>query len=82
MTTARLRERRQITLPSEVVEAARLEVDDALDVRFVNGVIELVPLRAGKGVSDMSRFLGAARGHYGKDSRAMDKYVQDLRDGW
>jgi bifunctional DNA-binding transcriptional regulator/antitoxin component of YhaV-PrlF toxin-antitoxin module len=82
MSTARLRDRRQVTLPSDVVAAAQLEIDDPLEVRYANGVILLVPLRPRAPARDLGRFVGAAGTIYGKDSRAMDRYLQHQRDGW
>ena len=45
MSAVHLRERRQVTLPSDVVSAAGLETNDSLDVSYVNGVIYLVPVK-------------------------------------
>jgi bifunctional DNA-binding transcriptional regulator/antitoxin component of YhaV-PrlF toxin-antitoxin module len=82
MSTAHLRDRRQITLPVDVVAAAGLQPDDALNVRLVNGVIHLVPLRKGAAPSDMRRFLGAAHSCYGPDTNSMNQHLRDQRDAW
>jgi bifunctional DNA-binding transcriptional regulator/antitoxin component of YhaV-PrlF toxin-antitoxin module len=46
MSATVLREKRQVTLPQEVVQAAGIEVDDQVDWRFEDGEIrgkKLVP---------------------------------------
>ena len=60
MPSIHLRKRRQLTLPSDVVAATGLQTDDALEVSYVNGAIQLVPLKSRQRRADMSRFVGAA----------------------
>ena len=43
MLQIRMLDRNQITLPSMIATAANLQVDDTLDVNFVDGVITLIP---------------------------------------
>ena len=83
MSTINLRERRQITLPAEIVAAVGLQTNDALDISVVNGVIQLVPVAgAKKSPPAMRRFLGAAAGLYGRSAEQADAYVQQQRDSW
>ena len=82
MTAISLRERRQLTLPSDVALAAGLETNDVLDVRYANGVIQLVPRKARKAGVDMRRFLGAAGASYGADTEAMNQYLRTEREAW
>jgi bifunctional DNA-binding transcriptional regulator/antitoxin component of YhaV-PrlF toxin-antitoxin module len=83
MSTISLRDRRQITLPAEVVSAAGLQTNDTLEVSVVNGVIQLVPVAgAKKSPPAMRRFLGAAAGLYGRSAEEADAYVQQQRDSW
>jgi len=81
--TIHLRDRRQITLPAEVVAAVGLSTDDALDVRVVEGSILLVPRRSAQNPArSMSRFVGAGRGVFGQTAADADALVRDLRDEW
>ncbi len=83
MAIINLRDRRQITLPPEIVSAAGLQVNDELEVSLINGVIQLVP--AGKGRApqrSMSRFLGSAAGMYGQSAAEVDAYVREQRESW
>lgn len=82
MSAVHLRERRQITLPSDVVLAAGLATDDSLEVSYVNGIIQLVPLKNNPRRADMRRFVGAAGASYGTDTEAMNQYVREQRDSW
>lgn len=77
-----IRDRRQITLPSEIVAAAGLQTDDVLEASFLNGVIQLVPTRTHIRSGDMRRFVGAASASYGDDDTAMNQYVRDQRNAW
>lgn len=79
-TTVRLRDRRQITLPADIVAAAGLQTHDTLEVRVVNGVIQLTPSAATQApVRSMSRFLGAAQGVYGSTAEEVDEGIRELR---
>lgn len=82
MAAVQLRDRRQITLPSEVVAAAALQVNDALEVSYVNGVIQLVPLKAKKKPVDMRKYLGVLQGMYGDTPEEIDAYIRSERDSW
>ena len=84
METVRMRERRQLTLPAEVVEQVQIKTNDALQVSVVNGVIQLTPLHSAmvRKVS-LRPFLGIAKGVYqvGEDPK-LGQYIEDLRDEW
>ncbi len=82
MGSVHLRDRRQITLPTDIVTAAGLQTDDVLQVSYVNGVIQLVPSRAQRQRADIRRFLGACGTVYGQDAEAMNQYLRDERDSW
>lgn len=82
MSSIHLRERRQLTLPSDVVAAAGLQTDDTLEVSYVNGVIQLVPLKSRQRRADMSRFVGAALNCYGGDTDSVNRYLREQRDSW
>jgi bifunctional DNA-binding transcriptional regulator/antitoxin component of YhaV-PrlF toxin-antitoxin module len=81
--TVSLRDRRQITLPAEIVSAAGLSTNDTLEVRLVNGNIVLAPTHAARSAPrSMSRFLGAARGLYGATAEEADAQLRQQRDEW
>lgn len=83
MSTVSLRDRRQVTLPAEVVEAVGLQTNDALEVSVVNGVIHLVPVAAAaRRAPSLRRFLGATAGLYGQSAEQADDYVRHQRDTW
>lgn len=84
METVRMRERRQLTLPADVVEQVQIKTNDALQVAVVNGVIQLTPMNmpTNKKIS-MRSFLGIAKGVYDSgDQSSMSQYVDDLRNEW
>lgn len=81
VSTISLRDRRQLTLPAEVVAAVGLQVNDTLDVRVVDGVIHLVPVTAAaRRTPSLRRFLGATPGLYGQDAEQADDYVRQQRE--
>ncbi len=83
MHTVSLRDRRQITLPQEIVTAAGLETNDTLAISVVNGVIQLVPVnKARANGKTMARFLGAAGALYGSTATEVDTYVREQRNNW
>jgi antitoxin component of MazEF toxin-antitoxin module len=78
-----LRDRRQITLPAEIVAAAGLSTDDQLEVRWQNGAIVMVPTRAAQQPArSMAKYQGAAKGLYGATEAEANSYVRDQRDAW
>jgi antitoxin component of MazEF toxin-antitoxin module len=78
-----LRDRRQLTLPADIVRDAGLQVNDTLEVTLINGVIQLVPaVRRGAARLNMERYLGAARGLYGNTAADADEYLRQQRDSW
>ena len=82
MSAIQMRDRRQITLPSDVVAAAQLQVNDALEVSYVNGVIQLVPLKARKKPVDVRKYVGALKGMYGNTTEEMNTYIRNERESW
>ncbi len=81
--TVHVRDRRQITLPVDIVARAGLRTDDTLEVSWVRGAIVMVPTHAEKQAKgSMNRFLGAARGLYGADAAAADAYLNEQRETW
>lgn len=81
--TVSLRDRRQITLPAEVVAAVGLELNDTMQVRVVNGTIVLKPSRlADARPASMARFVGAARSAFGSSAEEADALVRQERDAW
>lgn len=82
-TTISLRDRRQITLPADIVAAAGLHTHDTLEVRVVNGVIQLIPSAAPPRPSrSLGRFLGAANGVYGSTAEEADASLRAQRESW
>ncbi len=76
-----LRDRRQITLPADIVKAAGLSIHDQLEVRWQNGAIVMVPAPAvQRPPRSMDRYQGAAKGLYGANELAANAYIRDLRD--
>ena len=83
MSTVSLRDRRQVTLPQEIVTAAGLETNDTLEISVVNGVIQLVPVnKARTNGKTMARFLGAAGSLYGSTATEVDTCVREQRNSW
>ena len=84
METVRMRERRQLTLPADVVDQVQLKTNDALQVAVVNGVIQLTPVHSSlnKKVS-LRPLLGIAKGVYQSNEQApISQYVEELRKEW
>lgn len=78
-----LRDRRQITLPADVVAAVGLALNDTLQVSVSRGAIVLTPTRATPNPpASMARFLGAAQAVFGTTAEQGDAIVRDARDAW
>ncbi len=84
METVRMRERRQLTLPAEVVEQVQIKTNDALQVSVVNGVIQLTPIHSAmvRKVS-LRPLLGVAKGVYQTAEQVkLGQYIENLRNEW
>jgi hypothetical protein len=83
MPEVRLRPKGQVTIPSNIIEAARLPADAVFEVALVNGVITFTP-RATEKVrrDDILSYAGVFSGAWGKTAADVDRTLNDLRGEW
>ena len=82
MPEIRLRPKHQVTLPASLVRRANIQLDDKLDVSYVNGSIILTPKASGKTQTDIMAFAGIGSGLWGSTAREIDRTLEIMKSGW
>lgn len=82
MPEIRMRPKHQVTLPASIVRAANLQLDDRLEVSYVNGSIIISPQKSNNKPVDVMAFAGVGRGLWGETPEAVTKNVKKLRNDW
>ena len=82
MSEVRLRPKGQVTIPSNIIEAARLPADAVFDVELVNGVITFTPRIKKRSGDDTMAYAGVFAGAWGKTPKEIDGSLTRLRDEW
>ena len=82
MPEIRLRPKHQVTLPANLVRRANIQLDDKLDVSYVNGSIILTPTAAGKTQTDIMAFAGIGRGLWGSTALEIDQTLESNKSSW
>lgn len=83
MTTTRLREKSQMTVPTEVARHLGLHTDELLDIRIVGDAFVVSPQRATRlNQHHPMHFWGAGRGVDNIAADDIDEHIRALRDEW
>jgi len=79
MPEIRMRPKHQVTLPASIVRAANIQLDDKLEVSYINGNIIIAPIKATQLPADGMAFAGVGRGMWGATPEAVETTVKKLR---
>ena len=82
MPEIRMRPKHQVTLPASLVRQANIQLDDKLDVSYVNGSIILRPATKANRQTDIMTFAGIASGVWGSTADAIDQTLANMKSGW
>ena len=82
MSQVRVRQKHQITLPSNIVRDAHITPNDTLEVAFVNGIITLTPKKRQAQKNSMMAFAGVAKGVWGETPEAVEATLRNQRESW
>ena len=88
MPYIQVKQKYQVTIPTNVREAIGIHEGDTLEARAENGNIVLVPQltherrAAGKRNMDISQYIGSMKGTYGATTQEMDQYIHKERHSW
>jgi bifunctional DNA-binding transcriptional regulator/antitoxin component of YhaV-PrlF toxin-antitoxin module len=83
MATTRLREKSQMTVPTEVARQLGLQPDELLDIRIVGDAVVVCPQRATRpNQHHPMHFWGAGRGARTTEAKEIDQHIHALRDEW
>jgi bifunctional DNA-binding transcriptional regulator/antitoxin component of YhaV-PrlF toxin-antitoxin module len=79
----RVKDKRQITLPAAVAQAAGINVNDVLGVSYKDGVVSLITQRAAqKRRPSLLELAGSTRGLYGRTTEERQAYIASERASW
>lgn len=82
MTTVRVRDKHQITLPAALVRAANIHANDILEIDYRNGVITLTTTQAQTPSRSLMHYAGSAEGLYGDTAEEVHNYLETERASW
>lgn len=80
MTDVVIRQRGQLTIPRDIVEAAGLEPGTHMDLHYANGVIVLRPFRKGAEADDLMSYAGIARDLWGSTDDEVEAWIARERE--
>lgn len=80
MTEVVIRQRGQLTIPREVVEAAGLKPGTLMDLHYANGVIVLRPSHERSEADDLMSYAGIARHLWGSTDEEVDAWIARERE--
>lgn len=86
MPEVKLREKGQITIPSEILQEWGLKnhvhTNDAVEAVLVNGVVMLIPKKRRNSKRDILSFAGVGKGLWGDTPEAIEQSLQGIRESW
>ena len=88
MPYIKVKQKYQVTLPSNIREAIGIHEGDTLEARAENGNIVLVPQLvqekkpAAKKKIDISKYVGCMTGVYGSTPQEVEEYIRQQRNSW
>ncbi len=82
MPQVRVRHKHQITIPSDIAQAAHIKPEDVLDIAYANGIITLVPQKRRQRKESIMSYAGIARGLWGNTAAEIDASIRNDRDSW
>ena len=82
MPEIRLRPKHQVTLPANLVRRANIQLDDKLDVSYVNGSIILTPIAVRRTQPEIMAYAGIASGLWGNTAQEIDQALDCTKSGW
>lgn len=82
MPQVRVRDKHQITLPAEVMRAAKIGMNDTLSVLYKDGVIMLITQKAQPKKPSLMALAGSTKGLYGATTEERKQYLITERESW
>ena len=86
MPEVRLREKGQVTIPSEILQEwgakNHVHTNDAVEAVLANGVLMLIPKKRRSVKRDILSFAGVGKGLWGDTPEEIENSLQSIRDSW
>lgn len=86
MPEVKLREKGQITIPSEILQEwgrkNQVHTNDSVEAVLANGVVILIPKKRRSAKRDILSFAGVGKGLWGDTPKAIDQSLKDIRESW
>ncbi len=82
MSQVRLRPKGQITIPADVIRAAKLNSDATMSIAFTNGVITLTPIKVPRDKDDLMSYAGTLAGVWGSSPIEIKASIAEDRASW
>ena len=87
MQYTKIKQKFQITIPSQIRKAVGVDEGEVLEVGVEEGRIVLTPLTIKKRIptpksESLLKYLGATKNTFGSSTKKMDEYLQKERESW
>lgn len=82
MQEVKLRPKGQITIPADVIRAAKLQADATMRIDYINGVITLTPVELPQDLEDIMSYAGSLAGVWGATPEEIAANIADDRASW
>ena len=86
MPEVRLRDKGQVTIPSEILQEwgvkNHVHTNDAVEAVLANGIVMLIPKKRLSAKRDILSFAGSGKGLWGDTPEAIENSLQNIRDSW
>ena len=86
MSEVRLREKGQVTIPSEILQEWGLKnhvhTNDTIEAVLANGVLMLIPKKRRSVKRDIFSFAGVGKGLWGNTPDEIENSLEKIRDSW
>lgn len=82
MPMVKIRPKGQITIPSEILNAWSIHVEDKVNVNLVNGIVTLTPVKRLDNKKSILSYAGIAQGIWGETAEDIDHFISHERDSW
>ena len=86
MPKVRLREKGQVTIPSEILQEwgvkNHVHTHDAVEAVLANGIVMLIPKQRHRAKRDILSFAGVGKGLWGDSPEEIESSLQSIRESW
>jgi len=82
MPLAKIRPKGQITIPADILNHWKIDINDKVNVTLINGIVTLTPEKRLQKKSSILDYAGIGKGLWGEKTEDIDDFIHNERDSW